>query len=600
MTEGAERSEASQVSRFAVFVRGTSLQARVVILLAIAILPVGFVGIWQAVGTASEASRLEQERLVARTRNAAEEEKFLLAGAQGVLQGVAAAYATDGLSRKSCDQAMARITDSDPRYAIAAIILKDGVIACASREAPEPGVDALVSGWGLPLLSENEMWISSGAPSMDVTLVNIARRLFRDGEHVATAIVGVPTSLLKVFVRAEGREDFNMAILDWRGNLVADSVGTGPVDWWSEELRLERDFLNEEQIVTRTSASGAVRVYAIVPVVPGEFFAVGSWSADELIEDARSRTRQAVFYPAIVWLIALGVSYFAVHRLAVRHISYLRRVMMAFANGRRSVRASGVRSAAPEIAELGRSFDQLAAKIEQNEDDLEHSLEEKTTLLREVHHRVKNNLQLVISMMNMQMRRASDPRAREAIQGIANRVMSLASVHQLLYQVGDLTAVRCDQLIREIVDHLIASDPRSQSVRLTCDLGPLELDADRAIPLALITTELIINALKYSGDDSAEDQNEIELRIELAESKGGMIELSVMNRFDTTKELDPGTGTQLNKAFARQLGGELSNEIKDGEFRVSLTFRKFAEQAGEEQSDPGDALPQGSGHQGAL
>jgi two-component sensor histidine kinase len=136
--------------------------------------------------------------------------------------------------------------------------------------------------------------------------------------------------------------------------------------------------------------------------------------------------------------------------------------------------------------------------------------------------------------------------------------------------VGDLTAVRCDDLISDIVKNLVASDPRADDVSVQCDLLPLHLSSDRAIPLALIATESIINALKYGTDT----HNAL-LTVKMAEVEDGQVSLEIRNAaIDPDLRENGGMGMKLKQAFARQLRGTIERSVESGVYRLSLVFPK--------------------------
>jgi two-component sensor histidine kinase len=184
---------------------------------------------------------------------------------------------------------------------------------------------------------------------------------------------------------------------------------------------------------------------------------------------------------------------------------------------------------------------------------------------------VKNNLQLVISMMNLQMRQTNSDGERAAIARVQDRVMGLAAVHQRLYQTGYLTSVRCDELLGEITENLCESVNAAGRITVEHDFIPVTLGPDQAIPLSLFATEAIMNALKHGGD--AEDGI---LRVSLQDAGDGTVRFEVTNPIATdagNEVLDGGLGYKLIEAFSRQLGGSFEISETGGVHRISLNFR---------------------------
>ena len=129
-------------------------------------------------------------------------------------------------------------------------------------------------------------------------------------------------------------------------------------------------------------------------------------------------------------------------------------------------------------------------------------LEEKEWMLKEIHHRVKNNLQIIGSLLRSQATYLQDGAARAAVRESRNRVHSMALIHQKLYQSNRLTGVPMDTYIREIVDHLLASFDCPETIRAELTVAAVELDVALAVPVGLILNEAITNALKYAFPES--------------------------------------------------------------------------------------------------
>ncbi len=130
---------------------------------------------------------------------------------------------------------------------------------------------------------------------------------------------------------------------------------------------------------------------------------------------------------------------------------------------------------------------------------ISQALSEKETLLKEIHHRVKNNLQVISSLLNLQSKYVKDPAALNALQEGRNRVKSMALIHQNLYQDAGLVGVNAQEYIEKLTESLIQSyQIDNDQIILEREVEPLKLDVDTIIPLGLIINELISNAFKYA------------------------------------------------------------------------------------------------------
>lgn len=154
------------------------------------------------------------------------------------------------------------------------------------------------------------------------------------------------------------------------------------------------------------------------------------------------------------------------------------------------------------VAERTTELRQIIAELQQAEDTIKASLREKEVLLQEVHHRVKNNLSIVSSLLQMQARRAQSPQASRILRDSQNRIGSIALVHEKLYSSKDLANINLAQYLQDLIVYLFESyNIRSKRITLDTQIEDLSLDIETAIPCGLIVNELVSNALKYAFPD---------------------------------------------------------------------------------------------------
>ncbi len=137
-------------------------------------------------------------------------------------------------------------------------------------------------------------------------------------------------------------------------------------------------------------------------------------------------------------------------------------------------------------------------------EQLTESVREKDVLLREIHHRVKNNLQVVVSLLSLQSSRIRDPHDIEILNASKNRVLTMALIHEVLYQNENFASIRMDDYVLRLVSKIQNTyGTAAANVRIVSDIGQLELDIEHALPCALIINELASNSLKYGFDAGA-------------------------------------------------------------------------------------------------
>jgi PAS domain S-box-containing protein len=204
---------------------------------------------------------------------------------------------------------------------------------------------------------------------------------------------------------------------------------------------------------------------------------------------------------------------------------------------------------------------------------LQASLKEKEVLLKEIHHRVKNNLQIVYSMLRLQSRQTKDSQTVEVLLESRNRVKSIALVHEKLYRSDDLAKIDFAQYIHSLAAHLFSSyKVDSAAITLDTQIEPIALDIDQAVPCGLIINELVSNALKYAFPNHTEGI----IKIILHTDEKSYITLIVQDNgigIPASLKLEQinSLGLQLVQDFVDQLEGTIQVDRHAGtRFKISF------------------------------
>ncbi|VDC33652.1 sensor histidine kinase [Pseudogemmobacter humi] len=300
-------------------------------------------------------------------------------------------------------------------------------------------------------------------------------------------------------------------------------------------------------------------VFVASIVVPGQVFAIAGWPGSAPPAPLAPSSYMPLAFPALMWLASLGVIFMSLDYLLLRHLRNLNRQMRRFALGHPEPWQELNHDAPTELRQLNTTFQNMARIIARDEQELESALSEKSALLREVHHRVRNNLQLISSIINLQLRQIDDPAARRVLRDVQDRVLCLAIIHYQLHGAERLSDLRADQVLEQILRQLVAARRSpGREPGLTLRIAPLAIPADRMVPLAFLLTEAVSDPIRRM-----ESRNDplpwIDVRLSEPAPGTGLLEVA-------TADPENGGGglpmrdrirDDLIRAFAGQLGGSL-------------------------------------------
>ena len=203
----------------------------------------------------------------------------------------------------------------------------------------------------------------------------------------------------------------------------------------------------------------------------------------------------------------------------------------------------------------------LEERVRARTSELTASLHERDVLLQEVHHRVKNNLQVISSLINMQMRRLEAGTSRDALEACQTRVQTIALIHQTLYQAQDYARVPFSEYAHSLASNVFhATGVSPTKVSLDLAIGDVALPVDKAIPCGLLLNELITNALKHAFNDGRSGT----IRVAFGRIEGGRLRLTVS---DDGVGLPQGYDVRNSESLGLQLVSTLSDQL-DAELEI--------------------------------
>ena len=200
-----------------------------------------------------------------------------------------------------------------------------------------------------------------------------------------------------------------------------------------------------------------------------------------------------ILTPVLMWLWASLVGWIIVQRLLLRPLGRIQDVISAYKPGDRGLDLPTLRTPAHEIGALGQAFNQVTHTVARHEADLEAAVVRQTRLVREVHHRVKNNLQVVASLLNLHSRGSPNEQVAAAYASIQRRVDALAVVHRNHYaELEENRGVALKPLVSELAANLRATAPPSAAgMQIRLDIAPVYATQDAAVSVAFLVTEIV-------------------------------------------------------------------------------------------------------------
>jgi two-component sensor histidine kinase len=459
-------------------------------------------------------------------------------------------------------------------------LTNDRAIVVCSSTSGLLGADLVDRDW-FRLLNQGRGFVVSevlsGRVSQGPTIVAAVRLVDDSGHFKGTLSASVNLAVLDARVRRLTLPENAIVFLaDQDGRLLTSNLPTGGDGSDRPSPQEIGDLLRSARdAALARGAADVERSYSVRPIAGTPLQVViglpnlknWSWAEHDLL--------QRVIESVLMLAVAVVVIWVATDFLVNRHVAALVRTARRY--GRAQFDAEPKLAGAPsELGELASALIRMARRVQEREAELQRSVEQKDMLLREIHHRVKNNLQIVTSLLNLRARAVPSLAAQRAVIEAQTRIKALALVHRSLYEHDDLDVVNLATLIGELCQLLNDNaQPLGAPVELHCDIASVEVRTDQAIPLALLITEAVTNCLRHAFPHGR--RGRIEVRLEhdgpraclLIVDDGIGIEASrqVLSEGGTA----PGVGLQLIEMLAKQAGGQLSIEGPPGT-RLALAF----------------------------
>lgn len=574
------------------------LRARLALSLAIALVPVVVYNLLLAYRGYLEAEQRGWDNVRRLAIVASTSQNALIEGTHRILatlaeQPVVREATEDGAAGRDCNRIMAGILATFEEYSDLAVITRAGRVACSGIDRTL-GMNIAAAPWFAEMRQTSALTIgyftlSSETAEPIVSAVLPLRSV--DQERIGAVLAGIRLPWLGSLARKSGLPPEGVVyLLDSRGTVMTTSdrfltapepahgipqYRTAPAE---SAMPKEADLTAvARKTVTEfrsTGSDGVERLFAAANIGNGSLFILFGLPQASAMSWSHAHTMLIIFGPVVMLLLAMGTAAIGGELLVSRGV--LRLVDVVNAYGRdQAASTTDLRRSPREIRHFAEAFSSMAERIVAREAELKRSAEEKAILLREMHHRVKNNLQVVSSFLSLQSRSVGDETARHALTEARMRVRTLGLVHDHL-QIGlDAQFVDFPAFLRTLADQISQIHGLAErGIALEVEVEPIRLPAAAASALALFVTEAVTNAIEHGLPSPLTGT----VRIALQRSGSRQARLTVSDDGIGIDHGDgrprpghDGIGTSLMRAFAEQLGGEVAMVDDDGT-RIELTF----------------------------
>ena len=562
------------------------LGIRLMVLMGLALLPLALMTYVQSVATIRVAQSRAEAAILGDTLVAAAPLTENLTRARGAATGLAAALPVLDPGTEGCDAALSRfVAESGGIFSFVGFTQADGRMTCASNGRR---ADFSTSPRFRSLMADPKPTFSTiKAATMSGTTVLTLTQPVRSADDRLLGILSlsIPHAALQTKPEQQPVEGAPLALItvDGQGQILTSSTELDATaehlpEGWTLPQAIDPHGIHEvRKSFVAEARDGTEIAYALVSILPGQVYLIGSWPVSRLSEEGFTLSNISagmppLLLPALMWAASLLVAWIAAETQVLRHVRALGAEMAGLAAGMRDLRPVRLRGAARELREMGQAFATMRESVLRNEAELENIIHQKQVLLREVHHRVKNNLQLIASILNMQVRSTRSPEARETMRNVQERVLALATIHRELYQTSGQADVLMSELLPEITGHhlKLASLP-GRSFDLQLRIDDIRLTPDQAVPLALLITEGMAHVIRTAVADGA---GRVPVALELLRQGDGSARLFLASGPSAPGEeslvpvgegMGPDRfGTQLLSAFAAQIGATVQQKSTGG------------------------------------
>jgi two-component sensor histidine kinase len=474
--------------------RRLSLRVLLLLIFAAALSPVLVIGGIRWSSDIEREARYRRDAMTLVAQEAASRAEYMLDTAPALLSLIDSVTLGD-----PCREPIRELIDALPGFANLGVVDRNGTVLCTTQGVGQGAQYADVA-WFRELRDTGASLVRStayrNASTSAWTIATAYRRETAGGEFDGAFVIGVPVSSLVAQLNRTGIDpESGLALVDSSGQVFAS-------EYWTQ---LEPDAVakldpTKPVFLELQAVNGGTRQAALVPLAQNDLYAMLSAPKPTPIAMENVSAFGNFALPLLAWLLALVTAWLAMDRLVLRWLDYLRRIAGLYASGKLSVQPLRAKRQAPgEINVLADTLEEMAVRIRDRTSNMEAALVARDAAMKEIHHRVKNNLQIINSLLSLQSRKLKDPAAVAVLDDARARINALSLIHRSLYEHNDVRTVEARSFFTELTGQLDqALGAEDQGIRIVASIDDDTLDADVAVPLALFTAEAVTNAVKHA------------------------------------------------------------------------------------------------------
>ena len=530
--------------------RQLTLRSGLLLVVVASMLPIGVITVTQALNVLDYNRTLIGNRLATSALATAARERDPLIIAERAQLAVSRNVAVRSMG-PGCREALVESLADSPALVNFARVDADGRVRCSALPAPAL-VSFAAADWWKRAASTKGYTLSSAvkSPISGKQVLFGTRPLLKpDGAFDGAVVVSMDVEWLHKALTDEKLSQ----------HAVVAIVGPGGQEMMiGNPARLPRFDLGlpTGEVVEAKAPDGREWLYSSASLYERELYIVYAEPRDALMAVVVSQARVSLILPFIALFLTSLAIWIGTNRLVVRWLDKLGVLAGQFSKGEYRNDPGGFVTAPREIAQLSAELHTMGNAIETRDVALHAAIDAKTALTSEVHHRVKNNLQIVSSLLNLQAGRITDPAAREALTQTRARIGALAQIHRLLYEKAhDSEMVDLSHLLNDLCTQLRSLHHHQLGIDLRCEAEKHLLRASLAVPLSLFAVEAITNGFRHAFPHGR--SGTIMVRSGTSEGQDFLQISDDGVGFDPQAEAKS-MGHQLMGAFAEQLNGSFS------------------------------------------